>query len=552
MKVPFKGLINAVSQASLRYAGGIKMIKPEYKRELSHSYLILENIPKDKMDNYQCRMILKNKIPGLLCSSERYINGKACLYYDISSRQSLDQLYEAGKLSFAEILGIVDGLARVLENMSGFLLEEQNLLLDPGYMYLDLDTQQLCLLYYPFAEKENPIGSIYMPIAEFFLEHVDHKEEKAVSAAYQFYKMSKAESFRIESFRCIWEKNESAGQEEGTAGYAGETFPGEDGYSEWGAESDDHQGLFYEEPGLYTYNTEYDGSKLSFLDIDEDNDTGEYVNKGIAEKRITEKRISDKRISEKRTAEKKAADKRTTGKRTADKTVTEKRAEKKAAGREIADAAESEKSAEKLRRLNLTGLGAASLAFGILCMVIWYLQPENLLKTVLFGLLALDGITLLVFLWRLTVKKEPKEEKREEMKDADTWESFDWLPEYGEDSKMVFLGEPGCNQGNPGQQKKGKPRLRGEVEGKEISYRLEPLPMIAGKLRNRVQLLLPDASVSRIHARLVEKEGRVALMDLNSANGTYINGIRLEQNESMVLEKGDEIRFGDMIFQYEE
>ena len=162
------------------------MIKPEYKRELSHSYLILENIPKDKMDNYQCRMILKNKIPGLLCSSERFINGKVCLYYDISSRQSLDQLYEAGKMSFAEILGIVDGLAHVLENMSGFLLEEQNLLLDPRYMYLDLDTQQLCLLYYPFAEKENPTGSIYMPVAEFFLEHVDHKEEKAVSAAYQF------------------------------------------------------------------------------------------------------------------------------------------------------------------------------------------------------------------------------------------------------------------------------------------------------------------------------------------------------------------------------
>ena len=92
----------------------------------------------------------------------------------------------------------------------------------------------------------------------------------------------------------------------------------------------------------------------------------------------------------------------------------------------------------------------------------------------------------------------------------------------------------------------------GLMEGKEVSYRLEPLPMIAGKLRNRVQLLLPDASVIRIHARLVEKEGRVALMDLNSANGTYINGIRLEQNESMVLEKGDEIRFGDMIFQYEE
>ena len=524
------------------------MIKPEYKRELSHSYLILENIPKDKMDNYQCRMILKNKIPGLLCSSERFINGKVCLYYDISSRQSLEQLYEAGKMSFAEILGIVDGLAHVLENMSGFLLEEQNLLLDPRYMYLDLDTQQLCLLYYPFAEKENPAGSIYMPVAEFFLEHVDHKEEKAVSAAYQFYKMSKAESFSIESFRGIWEKNEGIGQEDtGPAGHAGEAFYGDDGYPEWVAESDDRQGQFYEEPGLYTYSTENEKQKLSFIDIDEDNFTREYIDRGIAEKRIAEKRTAEKKESEKKSANKKAS-----GKRSADKAAAEKGMEKKTTGRDIADAAESEKSADKLRRLNLTGLGSASLAFGILCMVIWYLQPEKLLKTALFGLLALDGVVLLVFLWRLTVRKEPKEEKGEEMQDADTWESFEWLSEYGEDSKMVFLGEPGCNQGNSGQQKKGKPRLRGVVEGKEVSYRLEPLPMIAGKLRNRVQLLLPDASVSRIHARLVEKEGRVALMDLNSANGTYINGIRLEQNESMVLEKGDDIRFGDMIFQYEE
>ena len=62
-------------------------------------------------------------------------------------------------------------------------------------------------------------------------EHVDHKEEKAVSAAYQFYKMSKAESFSIESFRGIWEKNEGIGQEDaGPAGHAGEAFYGDDGY----------------------------------------------------------------------------------------------------------------------------------------------------------------------------------------------------------------------------------------------------------------------------------------------------------------------------------
>ena len=63
-----------------------------------------------------------------------------------------------------------------------------------------------------------------------------------------------------------------------------------------------------------------------------------------------------------------------------------------------------------------------------------------------------------------------------------------------------------------------------------------------GKLKSRAQILLSDASVSRIHARFVEQEGRTALIDLNSTNGTFINGVRLEQEEVASLEDGDELR----------
>ena len=42
--------------------GRRKMVKPVYKRELSHSYLVIEGIPKEKTDSYQYRMILNNKI----------------------------------------------------------------------------------------------------------------------------------------------------------------------------------------------------------------------------------------------------------------------------------------------------------------------------------------------------------------------------------------------------------------------------------------------------------------------------------------------------------
>jgi len=55
------------------------------------------------------------------------------------------------------------------------------------------------------------------------------------------------------------------------------------------------------------------------------------------------------------------------------------------------------------------------------------------------------------------------------------------------------------------------------------------------------QILLQDPEISRLHARLrVNDEGKVALENC-SANGTFVNGRRVEQ---AVLETGDRIRFG--------
>ena len=110
------------------------MKKPLYKRELSHSYLVMEDIPQELSGHYQYRMILRNRIPGLLTSSERYMEGRSCLYYDISSRQSLGQMYLSAKIGIKEIRGIIDNLAQVLDTMSEYLLEERFLILEPEYI----------------------------------------------------------------------------------------------------------------------------------------------------------------------------------------------------------------------------------------------------------------------------------------------------------------------------------------------------------------------------------------------------------------------------------
>ncbi len=53
---------------------------------------------------------------------------------------------------------------------------------------------------------------------------------------------------------------------------------------------------------------------------------------------------------------------------------------------------------------------------------------------------------------------------------------------------------------------------------------------------------------SRNHAELRRGGGNIAVVDLGSTNGTFVNNERIQANQPMLLQGGDEIRFGDRTF----
>ena len=87
-------------------------------------------------------------------------------------------------------------------------------------------------------------------------------------------------------------------------------------------------------------------------------------------------------------------------------------------------------------------------------------------------------------------------------------------------------------------------------EDGELLVSLSHFPFVVGKKRDNVDLVLSDYSVSRVHARIVEIGGEYYLEDLNSTNGTYKNGLRLQPYEKRKLEEHDEIRFGRLEYTY--
>ena len=86
--------------------------------------------------------------------------------------------------------------------------------------------------------------------------------------------------------------------------------------------------------------------------------------------------------------------------------------------------------------------------------------------------------------------------------------------------------------------------------GKKKEYRIGHFPYTIGKRKECVDLALTDRSVSRIHARILWKDGHAYLQDCHSTNGTYLNGVQLEAEETVMLEREDEICIGKVKFSY--
>jgi len=55
-----------------------------------------------------------------------------------------------------------------------------------------------------------------------------------------------------------------------------------------------------------------------------------------------------------------------------------------------------------------------------------------------------------------------------------------------------------------------------------------------------------DKGVSRVHARIRRNGDRFYAEDMESSNGTFVNGTGLNKGESKLIKNGDELRLGEL------
>lgn len=199
-------------------------MRTEYRRDLRHSYLVLR--PEQRsMDAYPLRMITENRIQGLLPCDCRRMDDEILYYYDVTSKISLAERGVCRKIAGDEVLRLVQCLVKVLLDMDEYLLNGNSLYLKPEYIYADVQMKMVEFCYVPGEVWDIEEG--FRELMEGILPLLDHQSKDDVLAVYGLYHYAVQETFSVEGLQR--QLCQCAGQQE--AAEEGESPESGDGFT---------------------------------------------------------------------------------------------------------------------------------------------------------------------------------------------------------------------------------------------------------------------------------------------------------------------------------
>lgn len=84
--------------------------------------------------------------------------------------------------------------------------------------------------------------------------------------------------------------------------------------------------------------------------------------------------------------------------------------------------------------------------------------------------------------------------------------------------------------------------------GAPHSYQVKKRSLLIGR-SSKTDIRIESATLSRHHMRLLERDGEYSFVDLDSANGVYLNGVLAH---AATLREGDLLEFGEVAFVFHE
>ena len=465
-------------------------MKVSHSKDFNHSYLQIQSQEEIRIDSYSIQMLLNGNMTRLLPCKLQMLNGIREFCYDYTGKCSLADLTKTSRIGEKHLKNLFIGILKAFDQVQAHLLEVDNLLLDPAYIFCDAHGETMRFCYFP--GYEHPYQGQLNNLLEYLLAHLDHGEDGAMALGYRLYRVSVEEGLDQEKIQKALYGPENGG--------------------ETSEDREEKSSIFYErkETEMNRQNTDMERNY------------------------------------------------------------------------------EPAKEMTAKKRFPLAGAIMILLWIGLL-LAMCFLRYQGYMNFITFpvllgiflAVLGIIGLNIRIF-----GRVEPVNVEGEdfmpmpdlvEPHDLDQWPGQRVVA--GEEIEKYYREKPAPYPpenppGNattmwspqeveaalkPMENTQKLPNLKEECRQKLISlapdladhiYLRGDLTLI-GKLKNTVDVVIDQPTISRMHAKLRRVDQEYYLTDLNSTNGTFVNGQRLESGQNQRINPGDQIRFAEIAYEFQ-
>lgn len=496
------------------------MLGAEYRRDLNYNFMIIDSQCKEQK-NYQEGMITNNSIEYFLNCSIKMVDGQKKLYYDITSKQPIKRVFENMYFSY-EILSIfVQGIERSVKAAKEYLLDENSIVFDEEYIYMDIENKKLFFCFVP-GRNEKIFDSLH-ELAEYVLKHIEHSDEKAAYLAYSFFKITMESEYSINDIsNLLHADNNDALNVKKSQEYLSESH---DFY-------ENDAGSYDEESNINIKAKRKDHIKAKRKDHIK---TEQYIKNKFQDEKLPDK---NKHIKIKKNTK---------------------------------DATKSNNIKDRVFNIFLVILAMTVAVLFIKNYIAVKLTAGQM--TLLICLILIISVIGLIMFKKLFPKNSQNKEQNEDLEYENqdildnNFDDVNILNPYNinEEEGPVYYGtfeenieqedniegsaqEYGSTVVLSSLSENNIPKLKSCSKGLYEDINITKTPFIIGKMEGVSDAVIKENYISRIHFQVEIEEQQYYIRDLNSTNGTIVNGEILQTNECIAINSGDIIKVGEITY----
>lgn len=175
-----------------------------YENQGTNTFLVYAINPDDNIDTLSLGMLTNNKIQGLAPAMFIQMNSSKYIRYNVTAKIAVSQLF-TGPVNRRRLLGVFQGIVDAILSAEEYMIDAKSIILDADYIFSDIatcETVMICLPILGAVEGETDFGTFFRKV--IFSTQYDQTENCDYVAAIINY-LNRAPQFSPVDFKALLE-----------------------------------------------------------------------------------------------------------------------------------------------------------------------------------------------------------------------------------------------------------------------------------------------------------------------------------------------------------